>query len=663
MPSQPVHGPSAVERHDDLVIPIGRETMAASRYEPVDVDEPVPVILVAYPYRKDDRIVFGSQDESLRYLARNGYETVVVDLLGTGASSGAKERGFGHEGEALCTAIEWLGDREWSSGQVGMYGLSWGGLTQLQAASVQPEALGAIVPVAISSSPFEVFYPGGVFDTLRWPTWATGMVASQALPPSRRDPDGRWADAWHEHLDGLRDLPPWLFDWLDHHRFDDFWADHEIDVGAISVPTFLAVGYRDIHVPSVVSYFEEIGATKRLLLGPFRHRYPHLGREAAVDFRRQAVEWYDHHLKGADNGAPSHAPVEFWTERDGGWTPGAGVWRARDDWPTMDSVDDAGMVSYALAPDGLVPEADFAEGAVEREYEPDATVGVHSMQRIAGLETEGVDTSPDDDRSATFETGPLDRPVELTGTGRATIRLRPSTPDPVVVVRVNDVLPDGTAKPVTYGYRAASYRGPRSDPQPLAPGEAHDLAIPLFPRSHVFEAGHRIRLAVSAALFPRAMAAAGQGPFTVLSSPDAPSTLTHPGVIHDGEPTFDDGIEMAAPDDGVVPTQSKHVVDSGGRWRVERSRPSDAVTLEAASESTVRLPHGADLTTETTITAVTPPDDPSAGYVRNDAVFVLEYDAERFVAEATSRLAHDYAVLSTSLAVDDQPIFEQTWRR
>lgn len=140
--------------HPDLLIPVDGETVAASRYEPPTAG-PSPVVLIVTPYRKDDRITFGTHEPSIRYFCHHGYEVVVADLLGTGASSGDKRPFHRAEGDEMAAIIKWLADREWTTGDVGTYGYSYGAWTQYVAAAVDPEPLKAIVLVAVANSVYE----------------------------------------------------------------------------------------------------------------------------------------------------------------------------------------------------------------------------------------------------------------------------------------------------------------------------------------------------------------------------------------------------------------------------------------------------------------------------------------------------------------------------
>lgn len=651
---------SDVTLHPELSIPVGDETVAASRYEP-DTEGPEPVVLITTPYRKDDRITFGSWDPSVRYFCRHGYEVVVADLLGTGASTGGEKRPFHREeGPEIATVIEWLADRPWTTGDVGTFGLSYGAWTQYAAAAESPDALKAIVPVAVTNSVYDSSCTGGVFNPLKRATWPVTMQTMRALPPSRRDDEGRWAEIWHDRLDTIDDAEPWLFRFLAHERHDEFWDGREVGPDEIDVPTLAACGYRDAHTASMVEFFDAIDAPKRLVLGPWRHTMPEQGRAAAVDFRRQAVEWFDRFLRGESTGAADYPTVAHWTERDGGWTPGAGTWRGTERWPT---VDRAPTLAYAVTDDGLRPVEAFEDGAVDRTYDPDHTVGVESLDRVGSVTNEGVPTNADDARSFVVETDPLSSAVEWTGTGRARLRLRPTTEDPLVAVRVLDVDPTGAARGVANGHLRASHRDGHDDPTLLDPGTVTPVDVSLKPKSHVFEPGHRIRLAVSGAFFPRALPPRESGPFDVVSTPAAPSSVTFPGRVHDGNGVaFDDGIAMRDPDT-TVPLTSQFSRPRRSRWGVDRDHTADTATLTTETASTVDLPHGPDFRREATVEARAVADDPEAASLRIESTAELDYGDEVLRSESVARTSRDAATITTIVTVDGDVVFDRTWRR
>lgn len=649
---------NAVDLDPGLSIPVGDETVAASRYSPTEFDEPLPVVLVVTPYRKDDWITFGSWEPSIQYFCRRGYEVVVADLLGTGASTGDEPPFHRCEGPQIATVIEWLADREWTTGDVGMFGLSYGAWTQYAAAAEAPEPLKAIVPVAVSPSVYESSAPGGVFNPMKRATWPVLMQTLRALPPSRRGDDGEWLDIWEERLDALETTEPWLFRFLAHEAYDEFWTEREVGPEEITVPTLAACGYRDDHTAPMVEFFDGIDAPKRLLLGPWRHRMPEQGREVAADFRRQATEWFDHFLKGEDNGAREHPTVTYWTERDGGWKPGAGAWRGTERWPTVG--DTSEPLSYALSPDGLVPTESFTDGRLDRTHATDHTVGVESLDRVGRVTNVGVPTNGDDARSLVVETEPLDDPVEWTGTGHAVLSVRPTTTPLVLSVRVTDVDSDGAARLVSAGSRRAGHSRDGNE-RPPEPGVVSSVRIPLKPKSHVFERGHRIRVAISGAYFPRALPPRTSGPFDIVSTPEQPSAVVFPGRTHAGDVRFGDRVEVREPDRSV-PTETPFKRALDARWGVDRDHTAGTATLHTTSSSVIDLPEG-ELHADQRVAATVASDDPSTAAIECDVAAELRYDTETVSVSTESRTSRAVATLTTTIAVDGEPMFERTWRR
>jgi len=671
-----------IRHRPDLLIPVEGATVAATRYEPPGEDGPRPVVLIATPYRKDDWITFGSWHPSIEYLARSGYEVVVADLVGTGASTGEPTPFARADGVQMATVVDWLADRPWTTGRVGTFGLSYGAWTQYATAAAAPDALGAIVPVSVAASGYDSSYTGGAFNPLKRAVWATEFRARQALPPGRRDDAGRWARVWHDRLDRLEHERPWLFRFLEHDLEDEFWAERRVEPGEVAVPTLAACGTRDVHTASMVPFVEALDAEKRLIVGPWRHRMPERGRETAIDFRRRAVDWFDRHLReddpDRDPGGQSTAdlpPVTYWTERDGGWTVGAGGWRGRDRWPTVGThptrafLVTARGLELAREPNGETGDGDPGEagdrGTVVREREYDHTVGMESLDRVGGVENPGVDTSADDARSMAAESAPLEDAVEFTGTGVVTARVSATTPSPVVGVRVVDVAPDGPARLVTSGRLAADRRSGHApgDPEPLpADGEPVDLEIPLTPTSHVFEPGHRVRLAIAAGHFPRVLPRQEQGRLRLHSAPGERTVLRFPGAVHEGGvTTFEDGVTMAPPDERV-PVRTPYTSGATGRWETTRSHTDDGARFRLAGGKTVTRPDGTALTWHRDVTATAAADAPGAWTFETRIEAELDHGHETVAVETTGRVARDASHLETVVRVDGSTVFDERWR-
>ena len=658
-----VNASTSVRRHEEIRIPVGGDRVAATRYEPVDDPGPSPALLTYVPYPHQDSVTYGAYDPLNRYLAAAGYEVVVADMVGTGASTGFVDEPFTRrEGTEPAAIVEWLADRPWTTGRVGMYGKSYGGITALDAAAQRPDALEAIVPI---HTPFEgvrnAYTYGGLFELLTiGMDWLTLMQALDAKPPSNPTPEA--LDAWRERLDRLDDREPWLFQFLEHPPHDEYWADKTIPVERIDVPVLAVDGWRDPYTEDTLRYVDRIDAPTRLLLGPWRHRMPHRGRESAIDFRRQVREWFDRFLTDAETGVLDAPPVRAWTERDGGGTT-AGRWRGFDRWPTLDAPG-GDTVEFALAPAGLVAGAasdrdgDDA-GSVDTTVACDPTVGLASTDPY-GAAVEPQPTNEDDVRSLTFDSDALRDPVELTGTGAVSLRVEPTTADPTVTVRLVDVDPDGRGTLVTRGALRGAYRNGLDDSDPTTPGEECTLSVTLEPASHVFEAGHRIRVAVGAAYFPDLLPSPDAGPFAVRSDPERPSVVAFPGRRHEGAVEFDDDVPMGPPDEThpVAPGRA----ESAAEWETTRERVSGGAAATKSHERRVDLPYG-ELEQESVHEASVAGDDPATTAARNELRLTVENNLGTFEVRATNYLSHSLWRANTTVRHDGEVVYEGAWTR
>ena len=400
----------------------------------------------------------------------------------------------------------------------------------------------------------------------------------------------------------------------------------------------------------------QIDAPKRLLMGPWRHTMPHRGRESSIGFRKKALAWFDTFLKDEQRGVAEEPPVQVWTERNGGGKVEAGVWRGLDSWP--DAADGSDTVSFALTDDGLCPPDSYETGAFETSYEADFTVGLDSIQP-ASTETPVSDTNQDDTRSLTVESEPLERPLEFTGTGTASIRIRTTIDDPTLSVRVVDVAPDGQATMVTHGTKRVRSTSLSELGGPVGSDEI-EVKIPLKPKSHCFEAGHCVRIAVSNAFFPEFMPTGTSGTTTVLSSPEHASVVELPGEFkeHTG---FEDEVPQPSPAESL-PAAPERVVTSSSTW--ERSREATEDTARVRTDSSLRLemPH-VDMTRETEYEVSVAADDPSSVVAEGEFRWTLEYPTEVVTVVATNQFDRDFAEATTKVVRGGTTVFEETWSR
>ena len=467
-----------------------------------------PAIITLIPYHKDGRGGRGSTEAVHHHFARRGYAALTVDLRGLGGSEGLNPYPFDpQERRDGYAVVEWAAAQPWCTGDVGMWGTSYGGITALSVASTRPPHLRAIVPVHACADIYEDFLRPGGCRGGSWSDgdWGTRMVAYNLTPPLYQDPGGRWARLWLERLEHAR---PWMLSWHEHPSYDGFWRARAIPYDQIEVPVFAVCGWRDLYPDATVTYYQGIRAPKRLLMGPWKHVLPDLSPVEPIGFLHEMDRWWDEWLKGTHTGLADEPPVTVYVQ-------GTGRWRQASDWPPPGTIPSTLYCTPARTLQTRPPAAD-AEPLVWR-HDPTAGLASISWDPWAAHVTRQADHSPDDHRSLTYDTDPLERPLVVIGTPRVALHLAAPVTAPHVVVKLCDVAPDGSSALVTTGWAS----GGRA--QGAAPTD-----IALRPTAYAFAAGHRLRLCVSGADFPRLWPDPGAHDLGVSSSSTHPSRVELP---------------------------------------------------------------------------------------------------------------------------------------
>ncbi|HKJ08166.1 MAG TPA: CocE/NonD family hydrolase [Gammaproteobacteria bacterium] len=552
-------------------------SLAARIWLPEDAEaHPVPAILEYIPYRKRDLRTF--EDEITHpYLAGHGYAGVRVDIRGSGDSEGVLTDEYTPQELADGVAIiDWLARQPWCDGNVGMLGISWGGFNGLQIAALQPRALKAVVTVCSTDDRYadDVHYMGGcmLLDNL---SWSSIMFANNSCPPDPETVGEQWRELW---LQRLQDSGLWLESWSRHQRRDPFWEHGSVceDYSAIRCPVFAVSGWADGYSNAVFRLLEHLEVPRKGLVGPWSHRYPHLGEAGpAIGFLEETLRWWDHWLKGRDTGIMDEPMVRAWMldamaprhryeERLGRWV-GETAWPGTNIRHQRLSLDVGGLTDIPDPPAGqpLRIRSPLRVGLMAGKW----------CSYADGPDLPG-DQREDDAGSLVFDTGPLDTPLEILGAPVVELTLSADRPVAMVAVRLNDVQPDGQVARVSYGLLNLTHRNSHARPEPLVPGERYRVRVQLNDIAQRFPAGHRIRLAVSGTYWPLAWPPPER---TTLALWTGASALLLP--VRAASAADADLHALPAPAGAVIPEKTE-IEPPDYAWRITRELEDDSFTLE-----------------------------------------------------------------------------------
>lgn len=491
-----------------------------------------------------------------RLFVANGYAHVIAQPRGSGKSEGH----YGHEDTDHYDTIEWITHQPWCDGNVGMVGISGYAGEQWRAAEQGHPALKAIFPYDACSAyggmfGFRDFYPGGVLHTFPYllDVFSTVHEARGVPEPLLPEQEELWKAAManpdfkmYQNLFNiltqkgqrtfimfLSMIAPW--------ETEDAIERAEARFRKIKIPFYTGSGayaytYK-LHWLGAQNYFRNIDAPKKLLFaGP-----AHLERPFH-QLHDEIIRWYDHWLKGIDNGVMHEEPVRY-------WLMGANEWRTAADWPLPDTK----WARFYLCDWGRLsedePVAAGLGGAAALEPDVFTQMPLKKTTKVERLR---------------YMTHPLPRDLQVVGPISLTIYAAIDKEDTNWIVILKDVGPDvsvqtareGERSPpadlhereLTRGWLKASYRAvdeKRSRPgapfhklaqssiEPVKPGEVYEYKIQILATANLFKAGHRICLDITSMDVPTgtgAMTNVEYIPYHICRS----ETVTHQ-IYHDAQ--------------------------------------------------------------------------------------------------------------------------------
>jgi putative CocE/NonD family hydrolase len=531
-----------------------------------DAEGKFPVLLERTPYR---RAVWGYDVDFAQHTAAHGYVVFLQDVRGRYTSDGDWYP-FIHESDDGYDTVEWIASQPYSNGNVGMFGGSYVGATQMLAAIAHPPHLAGICPVVTASNYHDGWtYQGGAFEQWFNESWTSGLAQDTVAHQIERMPSSPEAvnvlpltnyPIFNVNPAGAVNasasaVARYFLDWLAHPNYDDYWKRLSIEehFGDIRVPALHLGAWYDIFLGGTLRNYvglknnaatEEARKGQRLIVMIGGHAGG--GRKIGeIDFGPEADEqnendvtlsWYDYLFKGVQNNFATGKPVKI-------FVMGINQWREEDDWPlgrakaTKYFLHSHGAASFAADTGWLSTAAPAIEPGDTYSYDPAnpaPTVGGPLCCDSGHLAPGPRNQSAVEQRKdvLVYSTPPLEHELEVTGPVRLDFFASSSTVDTDFTAKLVDVFPDGTAINLTEGILRARYRDSQEKASALSPGQAYALSIDLWATSNVFRTGHRIRLEVSSSNFPRFDRNLNTGDLAANSDKWTTTTNT---ILHDRE--------------------------------------------------------------------------------------------------------------------------------
>ena len=458
--------------------------------------ERFPVLLEYLPYRKTE--ARGRNHPLYSYFVKRGYVVARVDIRGTGNSEGKliPYEYSDQENEDGEVVIDWLSKQTWSTGKIGMFGISWGGFNSIHMAMRNPPALKAIIAIDATDDLYQddVHFIDGI---LHLDSWEMSQDLDNARPGA---PDYVINE---EYFRNRFDTQPWMMTYKRQQRDSPFWDRTTLKARyeSIRVPTFVIGGWYDGYRDSVPRMLQHLKAPIKALIGPWSHAFPHDAYpKPEIEWRHEAVRWYDHWLKGKDTGIlkePRFAVfIREWHAPGPTLEEAPGKWRWEDGWPIQR------IHQQTLYPQPNHTLLESTPQAVTHKLLNVPTTGIEASGPVMWWGDVAPDQRPTDAYSLVYDTEPLKEDLEILGLPEVHMMVSADAPHANWFVRLSDVAQDGTVTQVAGAGFNGTHRDSAKNPKSLEPGKVFPLSIEMHFTSWVFPKGHRIRLSVNNSQWP-----------------------------------------------------------------------------------------------------------------------------------------------------------------
>ncbi|WP_436495846.1 Xaa-Pro dipeptidyl-peptidase [Actinokineospora sp. HUAS TT18] len=418
------------------------------------------------------------------YFTARGFAVVYAESLGSGLSTGCPTSGGRNETIGAKSVVDWLNGRAggqdasgnavtapWTTGKVGMMGVSYNGTLPNAVATTGVRGLETIVPIAAISSWYDYYRADGLIV-------APGTFQGEDLDVL--------ADYVYTRAD--REVcKPVIADIVAQQDrvtgdYSPFWDERNYlnDVSGVRASVLAVHGLNDwnvkmTHVDQWYSALKRHGVEHKIWLHQSGHADPFRLRQA--EWLITLNRWMSHYLYKIDNGIEDEPKATIQREDQ--------TWHDEAEWP-LPGTSSARLYPAAggAAIGGLSARSSFGRPVLE------------SLTDDVSKTAEVLAAAPASEHRLSYATRPATQPLRISGGVTADLRLSFTRPAANVTVLLVDRAPDGKTSIITRGWTDPQNRHSPSRTEPIRPGKAYDVEVELVPDDYVLAVGHSLGVVV-----------------------------------------------------------------------------------------------------------------------------------------------------------------------
>lgn len=484
--------------------------------------------------------------KEVKHFTSNGYAVVIVDLRGSGASTGFRDMEFGKaEIEDMYEVMDWIIAQEWSNNKLATMGVSYTGTTAEFALSTKhPSLKAAVVRSGIYDLYSDVCFPGGIRQSHFIDIWKKtvdaldrgdfsifGLTAKLLVKgPKSVEVDGgvmQLSMATEEHSknydfltclheinhrnEKLTNLP---------YTSDDFSVHTKTKTIIESdIPILRMTGWYDAgFLESACKAFRNVPNTQKLIIGPWDHGpWENIspfsrGTKLRFEVYKEMQRFFDHYLMNKPKVDIKEKKVHF-------YTLGKEKYHKSETWPPQEVETETLYLSDKILSDTKSKSKAFSAYKCNYKVSSGKSVRWNSATDIYRNGPIRYDNRYQRTRQLlNFISEPLKKGIEITGQNVVELYVSADYHDFNLFVYLDDIGPRGrqatyitegllrvihrkelTKKEALYDYAGPVRRFYEEDVEEYTPGEIVKVTIPFYSISYYLKRGHRLQLSVGVA--------------------------------------------------------------------------------------------------------------------------------------------------------------------